>query len=237
MAAVKYWCRNGTDLADRSVVRWLLISALLIAPGVRAAQSAEPVPIAPPARAANADDAAHLSERLQALSSYAATFVQEIHGAQGQVLERSTGSVKLLRPAFKWVVDDPFPQVIVGDQALLKVYDPDLEQLTIRPMDDALADTPIALLTRDEVSLSNDFRVFRVAEEGGEYYVVTPLGEDTLYAEIRLNFDDTTLTGLGILDHLGQFTQIRFEPESSVPVLQSSDFQLEVPPGTDVIGG
>jgi len=237
MAAAKYWCRNGTDLADRRMVRWLLLFTLIAAPGVWAAESAEPVPMAPPARATNADDAARLSARLQTLSRYAATFVQEIHGAQGQVLERSTGSVKLLRPAFRWVVDDPFPQIIVGDEALLKVYDPDLEQLTIRPMDDALADTPIALLSRDEVSLNENFRVFRVEEGTGEYYVVTPLGEDTLYAEIRLSFDENTLTGLGILDHLGQFTQIRFEPESDVPVLQSSDFQLEVPPGTDVIGG
>jgi len=238
MAAAKFWCRKEIDAPRRPFGVWLLLLALASPPLTAAAAEAPvPTPVAPPARAVNADDAAHLAERLQALSSYAARFVQDIHGPQGEVLERSTGYVRLKRPAFKWVVDDPFPQVIVGDEALLKVYDPDLEQLTIRPMDDALADTPIALLSRDHVALDDDFRVVRVPDELGEYYIVTPLGEDTLYAEIRLTFDDKTLTGLGILDHLGQFTQILFEPEADTPVLQSSDFQLEVPPGTDVIGG
>ena len=50
------------------------------------------------------------------------------------------------------------------------------------------------------------------------------------------NWQTVTLTGLDILDHLGQRTEIRFEPEDGV-TMDAATFTLEVPPGTDVIGG
>ena len=67
--------------------------------------------------------------------------------------------------------------------------------------------------------------------------MIEPASEETLYKEIRLHFDAAGLTGLDILDHLGQKTQIRFAPDPSVSVIESAEFALEVPPGTDVIGG
>ncbi len=230
-AAVKFWYRNAIE----NRLKTLCVAAALLL-GLPAA-AAEPA-IAPPPRVEPAEsDADLLNARLADLETYSASFVQEIQGARGETLERSTGRVLLKRPAFRWEVDDPFPQVLVADEALLKIYDPDLEQLTIRPMDEALADTPISLLSRDEVVLSESFAVTRIPDAAMESYVVVPRSPDALYAEIRLVFDAQSLVGLGILDHLGQFTQIRFEPDASTPVLQSSDFQLEVPPETDVIGG
>ena len=107
----------------------------------------------------------------------------------------------MLRPAFRWQVDDPYPQIIVADAALLKIYDPDLEQLTIRPMDEALNDTPISLLSRDAIALSGDFEISLVPEEDGELFIVVPRSSETLYAEIRLSFIDETFAGLAILDH------------------------------------
>ena len=178
-----------------------------------------------------------LADRLAAVAEFAATFTQEIQGAQGHVLERSSGHVLLLRPMFKWVVDDPYPQIIVTEGDVLKVYDPDLEQLTIRPLADALTDTPVALLTQEDVVLGDSFSVIRVTDLDGESFVIIPRSDDSLYAEIRLRFSAHALASLEILDHLGQFTNIRFEVEPRATVLQSSDFSLEVPPGTDVIGG
>jgi hypothetical protein len=49
-------------------------------------------------------------------------------------------------------------------------------------------------------------------------------------------FSEVGLDALGILDHLGQYTEIRFQVEAG-RVLQSADFELVVPPETDVIGG
>ncbi len=189
------------------------------------------------ASSAFADARQALSERLDHLSSYAADFSQEIRGAQGQVLERSNGQIFLRRPQFKWVVDQPYPQVIVTEGDELKVYDPDLEQLTIRPLSEALKDTPISVLTQSGVVLGDEFQVVEVSDDFGVTYILTPNSADTLYAEIRLQFAADTLVGLSILDHLGQFTEILFTPAPESTVIQSSEFQLTVPPGTDVIGG
>jgi len=185
----------------------------------------------------HADARQVLGERLDGLAEYAADFSQEIRGAQGQVIERSTGQIFLRRPQFKWIVDQPYPQVIVTDGDFLKVYDPDLEQLTVRPLSQALTDTPISLLTQKGVVLGDEFQVVEIVDEFGASYILSPNSPDTLYAEIRLHFSSDTLIGLAILDHLGQFTEILFTPAPHSTVIESTDFQLSVPPGTDVIGG
>jgi outer membrane lipoprotein carrier protein len=153
------------------------------------------------------------------------------------VIERSTGHILIMRPQFKWVVDYPYPQVIVTEGDVLKVYDPDLEQLTIRPLSEALTDTPVSLLTRKGVVLGDEFQVVEVLDELGASYILSPNSPDTLYAEIRLQFSSDTLVALAILDHLGQFTEILFTPAPESTVIQSAEFHLSVPPGTDVIGG
>ena len=92
----------------------------------------------------------------------------------GELLEESKGYVRLQRPDFKWVVASPYPQTIVTAGDRIQIYDPDLEQVTIRPLDDALGDTPVALLTRDDVVLGEDFAVARITEDDGERYLVGP---------------------------------------------------------------
>lgn len=184
-----------------------------------------------------ADARQNLSKRLDSLAEYVGDFSQEIRGAQGQILERSTGQIFIRRPQFKWIVNNPYPQVVVTEGDVLKVYDPDLEQLTIRPLTEALADTPVSLLTQSGVVLGDEFQVVEVADELGASYILTPNSPDTLYAEIRLHFTGDELVALAILDHLGQFTEILFTPAPESTVIQSSEFQLSVPPETDVIGG
>jgi outer membrane lipoprotein carrier protein len=183
-----------------------------------------------------------LATRLAALAVYSAAFTQTVFGARGEELEVSEGYVRLQRPQFKWVVEDPYPQTIVTEGDQLRLYDPDLEQLTIRPLSEALEDTPVSLLTRDDVVIGDAFAIVRVASADGETYLIDPRSPDTLYRQIQLHFGSATsgsasLVGLDILDHLGQRTEIRFRPEANVASIPAGEFALEVPPGTDVIGG
>ena len=188
-------------------------------------------------QAAATDARVHLQQRLEALASFSADFTQEVLGARGEILESSTGYIRLLRPNFKWVVDDPYPQVIVTEGDVLKVYDPDLEQLIIRPLSEVMADTPLSLLTQKEIVLGDSFEITRIVRASDVTFVLIPTAEETLYAEIHLHFSSRTLTGISILDHLGQYTNIHFTQDDSAAVIQSDEFRLQVPPGTDVIGG
>jgi outer membrane lipoprotein carrier protein len=218
MAAVKFWFRVAIEFTVcAAMAGWVM--------------AAEPV------SRVFADDRAVLAERLQSTAVYTATFTQSVFGVRGELLERSAGRVWLQRPRFKWVVDDPYPQTLLIDGHDLKLYDPDLEQLTVRPLEEALKDTPVALLTSETVVLSDDFRILRIGDADGDSFVVEPTGDETLYREILLHFDANGLSGLDILDHLGQRTEVRFTVDPGEPVIDDAAFTLDVPPGTDVIGG
>jgi len=221
MAAVKFWFRTASSIA---------LAALATAT-VALHAAADPL----------AGDRSLLIERLQATGVYAAEFTQTVYGMRGEVLERSEGYVRLQRPQFKWVVNEPYPQVLVTEGEHLKLYDPDLEQLTIRPLAEALKDTPVSLLTQEAVAIGENFNVMRIADgtvDGSpETFVVEPTAADTLYREILLHFSGNVLTGLDILDHLGQRTEIRFEPARNILSVDAAEFTLTVPPGTDVVGG
>lgn len=238
---MKSWYRTVNRLVPRLAA---VVLAAALAPPVAAASDvaaaaqspASADPAAEPAAGPFAADRQALEARLQALESYAADFTQTVYGVRGEVLEQSQGRVRLQRPNFRWEVDDPYPQVLLASGDELQLYDPDLEQLTVRPLDEALTDTPVALLTRDAVALTEDFQVMRLSDPEGEAFVIEPSADETLYREIVLHFQDQALTGLDILDHLGQRTEIRFRPDPDAH-MDAATFALEIPPGTDVVGG
>ena len=69
-----------------------------------------------------------------------------------RILDRAT------RP-FRWNVDKPYKQLLVGDGDRVWIYDPDLNQVISRKSDKALGSTPAALLSgRDEVEAAFDWR-------------------------------------------------------------------------------
>jgi outer membrane lipoprotein carrier protein len=234
MAAVKYSYPIVIEALRHSWARAIVVPLMVMAAQLGTAAPAaasdlhEEDPFAPDRQA--------LSQRLQEVAEFTATFTQSVFGVRGEVLERSEGYVRLQRPRFKWVVNEPYPQILVTEGEQLKMYDPDLEQLTVRPLEEALEDTPVSLLTRDGVELTDDFHVMRIGDSEGDSFVIEPTADDTLYREILLHFGAEGLTGLDILDHLGQRTEIRFEADPDA-IMDETTFTLEVPPGTDVIGG
>ncbi len=178
---------------------------------------------------ADARDA--LNARLAAMDYLAADFTQQIQGPRGELIEQSSGIVRLLRPQFRWEVVEPYPQVIVTEDDQLKIYDPDLEQVMVRPLDEALVDTPLAVLTQEAVELGEDYEIEQLTPDS---FRLHPLNTDALFDEILLEFGPHGLETMVIRDHLGQSTDIRFENFAARSMIQSSDFTLDVPPGTDV---
>lgn len=182
---------------------------------------------------------ARLVELLSATDSYAASFSQTVYGSRGEVLERASGQVRLQGRQFRWEVMEPYPQIVVADEEYLRVYDPDLAQVTLRPVAEALTDTPIWLLTQGREALQQHFHVAHGNAEPKPQreFVLTPVVAESLYAEIRVSFSAAQLASLTIMDHLGQITTIEFTPDPDGAVIQSGAFTLSLPPGTDVIGG
>ncbi len=173
-----------------------------------------------------------LGVRLGGLGHMAAEFTQRIAGAHGELIEESRGYVRLLAPNLRWEVTQPHALVLVAAGDELRLYDPDLEQVTVRPLSEVLDDTPLALLTRGATVPGEEYDVLAL---DADRFSVKPRSEDALFAEIVLQFGAPGLIGMLIVDHLGQTTDIRFHRFQDASVIQSADFELNVPPGTDVL--
>ena len=180
-----------------------------------------------------ADAREDLGARLAALGHLAADFSQRLQGPNGELMEESRGFVRLRSPRFRWQVTEPYPQIIVADGEQLKIYDPDLQQARVQPLAEALRDTPLALLSGGVAAVAENFAVRRL-QDGA--FGLHPKAEDALIAEIVLRFggEPEQLTGLVIRDHLGQRTDIRFSGFLDASAIRPGDFQLNLPPGTDV---
>lgn len=148
----------------------------------------------------------------------------------------STGMLYLKRPGrFRWDYREPVPQLVVADGQDLWLYDPDLEQVTVRSLDDGLASTP-AMLLSGQGELEDSFREGAAyAEDGVDWVELQPLDPDSDFDAVRVGFRAGELAAMEIIDTLGQATRIRFFDVRRNAVLDDSLFTFEPPPGADVL--
>ena len=189
---------------------------------------------------ARADDAPRLAELLDGMATLSAEFDQTVTNRFGDVLQAATGRMHLLRPMrLRWELDEPYPQLVVTNGETLWVYDPDLEQVTVQPLGEALSGSPAVFLTGTVADLRRSFDV--VATEapaaGGSRFELTPIDPNAVYGELALTFAaDGSLAGIDIADHLQQLTRVTFTARDFGAVLDSELFDFTVPAGVDVIG-
>ncbi len=188
---------------------------------------------------------ADLERRLQGMASFQADFEQTVQSRFGETLQTTSGRMHLRRPGrLRWEVAAPYPQLVLADGESLWVYDPDLAQVTVQPLAEAVAGTPAVFLTGlpgAAPDLARDFAVTvplaptppdRLAR-----YALTPRDPGSVLREAVLAFGEgAMLRGIDIVDHLGQTTRIEFRAAAMNPVLPSGLFVFEVPPEADVIG-
>ena len=81
-------------------------------------------------------------------------FEQSLIDAEGTVIDRSSGKLEIERPKrFRWSYADPYEQWLVADGLNIWSYDLDLEQVTVKPQAEALANTPALLLGGSDQAL------------------------------------------------------------------------------------
>jgi outer membrane lipoprotein carrier protein len=184
---------------------------------------------------------APLDEFLKGLVSLKARFEQVLLDEQGVERERSQGTFYLSRPGrFRWDYESPYQQSIVADGQRVYVYDKDLEQVTVKPLQKALGSTP-ALLLDGEVNIEERFVVSPGAPaEGLAWLELGPKDpraarESGGYAQIRLGFAGSSLKRMDLRDNLNQTTRIEFKNAERNPNLDPSLFAFTPPEGVDVL--
>ncbi|NOX51084.1 MAG: outer membrane lipoprotein chaperone LolA [Gammaproteobacteria bacterium] len=179
-----------------------------------------------------------LQRLLQHEDGVVARFEQQITNAQGLVIETSYGKVHLAKPNLRWEVLAPYAQIIVVRNNSVKIYDPDLDQVTVRDLGDDIEQVPLTLLTRSNLDLTDSYSVVRGGDNLDEQrFLLRPKSAEVLFERIEIVFGSNGLQALLIFDHTQQQTVIRFSDYRTDQVIQSSVFELDLPPDTDIVRG
>ena len=164
-------------------------------------------------------------------------FTQVVTDKSGRVVQTVSGQFDLARPGrFRWSVDKPYKQLLVGDGQKVWVFDPDLNQVIVRNMGEALGASPAALLAgKADVESAFSWKD-QPAADGLDWLQATPLAKDSTFSEIRLGFDANGLVALELFDAFGQKSVVRFTTFERNPKLAPELFKFTPPKGADVIG-
>jgi outer membrane lipoprotein carrier protein len=178
-----------------------------------------------------------IEQFLEGLQTLEASFTQLLTDRSGQTLEESSGVLAIRRPdRFRWDYREPYEQTIVADGSRIWLYDHDLEQVTVRKLDETLAGTP-AMLLSGRGKLTDNFTVTEATTDGAVQWVrMEPRREDTDFKWVRLGFEGNVLRYMQLADKLGQTTELEFSKVERNAPLDPSRFTFTVPPGADVIG-
>jgi outer membrane lipoprotein carrier protein len=172
---------------------------------------------------------------LQGLST---SFEQTVYNPAGKISDKSSGIVKLKAPRqFRWQTMKPYPQTIVADGSHIWIYDPDLEQVTVRNQSAEESNSPLMVLI-DKTELERQFKVTEMAKSGGlEWLLLTPKKpDDAPFEKARLGFSSKGLARMELFDGLGQRTVIAFAQWQRNPKFVAKEFSFTPPKGADVVG-
>ena len=172
------------------------------------------------------------------LQGLSAGFEQKVYAPGGALNETSTGTVQLQAPRqFRWEYLKPFPNLIVADGDHIWIYDPDLEQVTVRQQSLEEQNSPLAALI-DPGELERQFHLKEAGDaEGLQWLELTPKKpEDAPFDRARIGMGASGLSRMEMFDALGQRTVMTFKAWKKNPAFAAGTFVFKPPAGVDVVG-
>lgn len=187
-----------------------------------------------------ADGVSALKEFYRNTNSMRATFHQEVKDGQGTLVQEVEGKMQLDRPnKFRWDYNKPYEQQIISDGKEVFLLDTELEQVTIRTLNQAIGLSPAALLAGGE-GVEKNFALTNVKrperEANVEWVQAMPKNEDGGFERIFIGFKDGELRYMEMVDSFKHLTYIAFKKIERNPTLAMETFLFKVPDGVDVVG-
>ena len=178
---------------------------------------------------------------LESTKTMRADFAQIVVAKNGKKPQQSSGVMMFSRPGkFRWQIEKPYAQLLVGDGEKVWIFDPDLRQVTVRKVDAALGSTPAALLVGEgggKSALEKNFTLREAGErEGLEWLEAIPKTPDSGFEKLQLGFSGNDLKAMELFDNFGQTTSLFFSLLERNPSLAATQFRFTPPAGVDVIG-
>jgi outer membrane lipoprotein carrier protein len=177
-----------------------------------------------------------LKSLLNQTTTAKARFAQVVLDRNGKQLQQASGTMEFARPGrFRWEYAKPYEQTIVGDGSRLWIYDKDLNQVTVRKLDQALGASPAALLAGSN-EIEKSYALRAAGSEGGlDWLEAVPRTKDTAFESIRLGLGKGGLEAMQLSDQFGQKTIIKFSDLQRNVKLPPETFRFTPPKGADVI--
>jgi len=169
--------------------------------------------------------------------TFSGDFEQSLIDPEGRILEVTKGTLEIQRPGrFRWVYSEPYEQCLVADGLNIWSYDVDLEQVTVKPQAEALANTPALLLGGSSDAMAQ-FRFDGSFDENGLTWVrLVPVDADSGFKRMELGFNGTQLAQMVFFDNLEQTTFIALDHVAVNEPIDAARFEFKVPDGVDVVG-
>ena len=164
-------------------------------------------------------------------------FEQSLIDAEGQILEVTRGTLEIKRPGqFRWVYTEPYEQWLVADGLNIWSYDIDLEQVTVKPQADALANTPALLLGGSSAAMEQFDYEGSFLENGLTWVRLVPVNTESGFKRVELAFDERQLSQMVFFDNLEQTTFVALHDVTVNEPIDAVRFEFAVPEDVDVVG-
>ena len=171
------------------------------------------------------------------VNSISARFNQVVRDESGNAIQESSGTLWIQRPnKFRWDYAAPYKQEIVADGKRIWIYDPGLQQVSVRPLTGGLGGTP-AMLLAGKGRLEENFKIKSLdAQDNLEWVQLTPRHKDSGYEDIRIGFANGKMRVLEMVDGFGHTTRVMFEALRENARIDAERFSFTPPEGVDVVG-
>ena len=177
-----------------------------------------------------------LQDYVNQLQTFKADFVQTQPDEALFTLNKSTGHFELNRPGqLTWQYFQPEEQKIVVDGTNLWVYDLDLDQVTVRPINDVKAELPLSWLLYKE-PIQDKFTIIESGDKSGlRWFNLTPK-QATYFQSIEVGMKDGEMVEVWMYQSSDNITKVKFTNIQSNQVIPYTHFQFQLPEGADLVG-
>jgi len=192
--------------------------------------------------AAVPDGVTLLDRYLDGLQTLRANFSQTLTDSHGRQIDRGAGTLVVSRPGkLRWELRpqgtrDAAGELMVADGKNVWFYDPDLSQVSVKPIDAGLSGTPAMLLSGAVDVRSNFVLSDAGTHEGLSWVSVAPKSADSDFRSARLGFASGDLARMILEDKLGQTATIVFDHAVRNGPVAPEEVSFTPPAGADVIG-
>ncbi|CAH9017070.1 outer membrane lipoprotein chaperone LolA [Candidatus Nitrosacidococcus sp. I8] len=189
-----------------------------------------------PIRAMAADPKRNLESFLTKTQTLVAEFNQTVLNEEEEVIEKSQGVFSLQRPGkFRWDYKEPSTQLIIADGSKIWFYDRELEQVTVKSLNQALGDAPALLLAGNELP-ENEYQVNALPSEDNLAWIeIIPQNQESAFKRLLLGFQRKNLREMKLYDNLNQVTQLYFYNIKIGLSFEDGTFSFTPPEEADVI--